>query len=279
MKHEDSVVVVESRGFSDKKIKIESLKNADGITIDGDSIKNYLDACLAQDLIKELDHESRQDIGVNHKPIIRYKPHKEAPGIGILIKQSQINMEYNEQIMQNLNKIKAPVQRYVITALLTGQSFTYASFSEYIEKYSGKKIKPGVINSAVAIMTHSRLGFLLKKVGRIPATWQIDKRALEMQEQDLYQLTLKSTSKLSLEDACLKYPFLTKIIEEKEGVEIKLPDRQAEEVKQCNEQTHIEPAIEPAKDEKESLANAISKTLSNEKFDINININFRIFFG
>lgn len=279
MKHEDSVVIVESRGFSDKKIKIESLKNADGITIDGDSIKNYLDACLAQDLIKEIDHESRQDIGVNHKPIIRYKPYKEAHGIGTLIKQSQINMEYNEKIMQNLNKIKAPVQRYVITALLTGQSFTYASFSEYIEKYSGKKIKPGVINSAVAIMTHSRLGFLLKKVGKIPATWQIDKRALEMQEQDLYHLTLKNASKLSLEDACLKYPFLTKIIEEKEGVEIKLPDRQAEEEKQCNEQTHIEPAIEPAKDEKESLANAISKALSNEKFDINININFRIFFG
>lgn len=286
MSNNETVVVVESKGLSDKKIKLDSLKNSDGIIIDGDSIASYLSACVANDLVKELTSESRQDIGISRKPHIRYKAYKEKPAVGCVFSRSKINELYQVRIMENLKKINAPQVRFVLASFLSGETFTYESLAEYIKEKSGKVIKPGVINGCVASMTHSKMGFLLNKVGKLPATWQMDKRALEMDEADLYDLFLRTQGKMTIEDACLKYPFLVKILEEKKLL------TESDKNKNDENENYLEPKTQEAIEQTDTLEpismdsikrevlGSFQKAISGDKnkFDLNINVNFRILF-
>lgn len=281
MSKQDAVVVVESSGFSDKKIKMDGLKNAEGITISGDSLSAYFDRSFIDELTDDITKEARQDIGINHKPRLRYKPYKEKPGLGKLLSRSDINLIYSGDIMQNLVKINAPQIKFVIAALLSGESFTYDYMHEYIKEKCGKVIKLQPLQACVSVLKNSPAGFIFEKVGTIPATWRVHPLCSGMSPQDVYELTKKS-GELTLEKAIRKYPFLADVLEEKTGSPIPLPSSIKEEEtpkktksQQPSEQDSNDIQTLPA--HAQPLVELIKS--SGGKFDINVNVNFRILLG
>ena len=280
-KNSSEAIIVESKGFTDKKIKIESLKGT-GISVNGDAIATYLEDCFISDISNSLTKESRQDIGICRKPYLRYPRHKEGNGHGRLIKRSEINKQYVRSTMQNLNKINAPITRYIISTMLTGDVFSYKSMAEYIKKQSGKIITTNRINIAFwHIKNDTPIGFLFRKISLKPALWQIDQRACEIKEEDLYNLSIHKKSGFNIEKACLKYPFLSAILEERTGAEIDL-SQQGDHVFTEDSKAKVEENISASIDniEQQRIAVPAEKTikliLDKGKFDINININFRL---
>lgn len=279
-KNSNEAIIVKSKGFTDKKVKIESLKGT-GILVNGDDVASYLDDCFINDISDSLTKEARQDIGICRKPYLRYPRHKEENDQGMFIKRSEINKQYVRSTMQNLNKIEAPISRYIIAAFLTGDIFSYKSMAQYIKEQSGKIIPIDRINTVFWSIKHrTPIGFLFRKISLKPAQWQIDQRACEIKEEDLYKLSTHKTSGFNIEKACLKYPFLGAILEERTGAEIDLPQQDDQKL------TEGDKAPAPMEIEQESNAIAhksaehptklISSILDKGKFDINININFKL---
>jgi len=286
-KNSSEAIIVESKGFTDKKIKIESLKGT-SISVNGDDIASYLDDCFINDISESITQEAKQDIGICRKPRLRYPRYKEENGQGTLLSRSQINEQYVRSIMQNLNKIGAPIQRYILSAMLTGDVFSYKSIAQHIKERSGKIIPTYRINTTFwNIKHHTPIGFLFRKIASKPAQWQIDQRACEIKEEDLYKLSTHKTSGFNIEKACLKYPFLSAILEERTGAEIDLPQQDDQKLTEKDKAEMVEKAPAPMEFEQESNAIAhksadhptealISSILDKGKFDINININFRL---
>lgn len=297
MSNKEIVFVVGSHGFSDKRIKIESLKNNSEITVDEETLNNYLNRQSSQDIISELEQEKKSNISIVRKPVVRYKPHKENPSVGTSLSRSTINHLYNRRIMQNQKKINAPQVRYVIESFLSGQTFTYESLQKHILERADKEIKLQPLQACVSSIKHSKIGFLLKKVGRVPAHFQMDKRAMEIKGEDLYQMFLPRGA-LDIEQACNKYPFIREILREQGIVDFAQLEKKTEKTDQKNTKEENKKAaatdelpldrnasdgpaeIIPGKNPLKSLiaGTSVDTMLSKGKFDINVNFNFRILF-
>lgn len=274
-------IIVDSNGFTDKKIKIESLKGLNGVTISGQVLADYLDDLSAKQIVDEIQEETKQDIGICRKPYLKYRVHKEDDGYGKVLKRSEINRLYYGSIMENLNKIKAPAVRYVLACLLTGQSLNYKQMIELIKEKSGKEFTELTCQQQISRINKSKISFLINKVGSIPAVWKLDERATEIEEKYLYSMFLNTG--VSLEQACLKYPFLVSILKDRNDVDIELPWSKGEKIDVIKSVdnaggiigTHDESPDEQVPEETyPTLIEAISSARG--KFDLNININFRI---
>ena len=305
-RNDQSVVVVESTGFSDKKIKLS--KKQDGLTVGGqrihhmknevltvggELISDYLSDNFISDIQTELEQEKRQDIGICRKPYLKYPRHKEPNGQGEIFDRAKINRLYARSNMENLNKRKANKIEYILTAFLTGKAFTFHQLSDYIKEKSGKEFGATPLNNTFLGVKRSKIFFLFKRVAKYPQAWVMDQRATQIKQPDLYQLW-RAKGDLSLEDACLKYPFITKIIEETGGPKIQLPTRkydkkankkidpvESETIDDMPKFKGFEPLdIEPACNDEnplEKLAQILTK--NDGKIDFNINVNFKIKFG
>lgn len=134
---------------------------------------------------------------------------------------------------------------------------------------------------------------MFKQVAKYPQAWVMDQRATQIKQPDLYQLW-RTKGDLSLEDACLKYPFITKIIEETGGPKIELPTRKYNNKAKVNTDL-IEPEtsddmpkfkdfepfdIESTRNNENALEKLAQILTKNDgKIDFNINVNFKITFG
>lgn len=295
MSNKDNSFVVSGHGFSDKRIKIESLKNHPGITIDGNDFADYLNRTSSKELISELTEEKKSEISICHKPRIRYKDHKENPSVGNKLDRSKINYLYNGKIMQNLKKMNAPQVRYVLAAFLSGETFTYESLHNYIKEKADKTIRLQPLQACLSGIKHSKIGFLFEKIGRLPAHWQLEPRATSMLEEDLYQLFLPR-GLMNIEQACNKYPFISEILKEqgiidtstlgkRENTEIqKRPDarKNKSKIEKPDQKSVESELVMPVKSEnhlKSIFAGSVAETLLEKgKLDINVNFNFRILF-
>lgn len=126
-RNDQSVVVVESTGFSDKKIKlskkqdeltvggqrIHHMKN-EVLTVGGKLVSDYLSDNFISNIQTELEQEKRQEIGICHKPYLRYPKHKEPNGQGEIFDRAKINRLYARSSMENLNKRKAAQIEYML---------------------------------------------------------------------------------------------------------------------------------------------------------------------
>lgn len=285
MSNKTTSIVVESSGFSDKKIKLDSLQHADGLTINQESIGAYFDRSFIEELTKDAEKQSHHNIGINHKPRLRYKPHKEAPGNGHFLHQSQINRLYSRRIMENLVKANAPQIKFVIAALLTGQTFTYENLQNYIKEQCGKHINIQPLQACISSLKNSPAGFLLEKVGKVPATWRLTPEATVLKLLEIYELS-KTSGSFNVEMAIAKYPFIADIIKDKTGADVSKPEfKEAMESKKKKAPVNItEPA--PKSDNSQVVRTENNKQpliellqASGGKFDINVNVNFRILFG
>lgn len=285
MSNKTTSIVVESSGFSDKKIKLDSLQHADDLTINQESIDAYFDRSFIKELTEDAEKQSHQDIGINYKPRLRYKAHKEAPGNGRFLTKQQINQQYTGAIMENLVRQNASQIKFVIAALLTGQTFTYDSMHNYIKDRCGKVINNQPLQASISSLKLSPAGFLLEKVGKMPASWRIHPDATQLDQKEFYELS-KKTGNFNLEKAIAKYPFIADIIKDKTGADVNKPkDEEAMEAKEKKAPVNItDPA--PKSDNSQVVRTENNKQpliellqASGGKFDINVNVNFRILFG
>ena len=276
MVNKKATVVIQSEGFSDKRIKLDSLATAETLTVEGDSVGAYLDRSFINDIEKELVDESKQSIGINYKPRLRYKAHKEKHGKGLILTRSEINIQYNERIMKQIKQGRGSFIEYLIAAFLSGETFTYDQLIEYINIKADTNFKVKRMSQAIHVFKKSKIGFILKRVGKNPATYAFDKRALNMTREDIYALYTK-VNVLTLETACGRYPFLIEMLRES-GIDIQLP-KWIKDIKPSA--VAAEPSAVAAEPE-EKLPSGIDpllkllNTIDGGKFDLNININFNV---
>lgn len=293
-KKNGSVIVVDSSGFSDKRIKF------DGVSVDGEAVKDYLDRLVIDEVAAELEDEADSVNTVYRKPRLRYTSEVEQPGKVKLMTKDDVAREIQiEAIKKELPLINSNL-KYVVASFLTGETFNYTQLHNFIKVTFDKDVPIERLQQMPSIIKKSRISFLLKKVGSNPVTYAFDPRAKAFSLLDTYDLYQKSG--ISLEAFCGKYPITLDILKDK-GIDL-TPDNDAATgnvdadtgvPEELADEIHVRPVdnIDMSDEEYQALVDEMKKDepedkptwqglqglldqLNGGKFDININITFKL---
>lgn len=309
-KQANKEVIVSSSGFSDKRIKLESLNNLPPVSVDSVVVEDWLSNQFIDDLIKDIDIQDYKDIGINRKPRLRYKDYKEPPGKGRYMSRAEINEMQLEKVIKEALKAKQPKVYIILALLLTGKPYSYKEIEQQINDIVGKKlISVKGCHPIFHNIKRSAISFLLEQAGNNPKSWRLNPKALEISIDDLYQL-YNSVRSFNMEQACKKYPVLIGLLRDKKGIDILATSSdygteltssttEAEEVDNLRVErstltmpeasaekppTGIQPT--PMSEESvEKLPTGIQPLLklleqiNGGGFDLNVNFNIRIMFG
>lgn len=286
-------VIVSSSGFSDKKIKLESLSNLPAISVDSVVVEDWLADRFIDDLITNADNQDYKDIGINHKPRLRYKDYKEPPGKGRYMSRAEINELQLEKVIKEAFKVKKSKVYVVLALLLTGKSYSYSEIERQIIDAVGKKwISTENCHQIFYNLKRSPIHFLLEQAGSNPKAWRLNPKALEISVDDLYQL-YSSTHSFNIEQACKKYPVIIGILRDKKGIDL-LATSSDYGIKSTSSTTETEgvdnlrverSTLTLPEESAEKLPTGIQPLLklleqiNGGGFDLNVNFNIRIMFG